>query len=234
MNVLAFDTSTNQGGVAILNDRGVLAKRVWTREKSHSEMLTAEIEACLHAARLELHDITRLAVGQGPGSFTGIRIAINAARTLAYARSLPIFAFDTTEILAGSISLPSPLPVLTMVNAHKNLIYVSRFTSEAGRWSRTLGPDALTSDEVNRIVQVPHLCLGDAYIEFESTFPAGLKSQLVRDTSFSDFPCPEVLGRMALASAAKPLVWNELQALYIRASEAEEKLQETLKNRPDH
>lgn len=232
MVVLALDTSTNQGGVAILRDRDILARRIWTREKSHSEMLTATLQACLEAAGLQLHDIDRLAVGKGPGSFTGIRIAVNAGRTLGYANAFPIFAFDTMEILAAAVHPNEGSRLLAMVNAHKNLLYVSQFSVQQGQWVRTRGPEALTLAQIEQIVNESHICVGDGYDEFESLFSTKLKSKLRRDSRFADFPLPDSLARMALESTARPLVWNELQALYIRSSEAEEKLRETLKNRP--
>lgn len=232
MIVLAFDTSTNQGGVAVLKDRDVLARRVWAREKSHSETLTATIEDTLRDAGIGLSDVERLAVGRGPGSFTGIRVAINAARALAYARALPIHAFDTTEILAASVPVLTS-PLLVAVNAHKNLLYVSRFAPRAGRWSRERGPEALTIGELEESVVIAHVCVGDGYDEFASVLPPGLKARLSRDSRLSDAPDPVALGRLAFESRGAPLVWNELQALYIRSSEAEEQLRERLKNRPD-
>ena len=104
MFTLALDTSTSQGGVAVLEGERVLSRIVWSREKSHSEFLTPNIETCLRDAGLEVRALDRIAVGRGPGSFTGIRVAINAARALAYALSKPVFTFDTMEILAAGVS----------------------------------------------------------------------------------------------------------------------------------
>lgn len=232
MNVLALDTSTNQGGVAVLKNRDLLSRRIWTREKSHSEMLTANIEAALNESGVALKDIDRIAVGKGPGSFTGIRVAINAARTLAYANATPLFSFDTSEILAAGVPV-TKTPLITGGNAHKNLIYLSRFEEQAGHWARISGPDALTLKEIEELVTIPHLFVGDAYSEFVDVFPIELKQRFVRKDGLEDFPQPDVLGRLAATCTHKPLGWNELQALYVRSSEAEEKLRERLKNRPD-
>ena len=98
MKILAFDTSTAQGAVAVLEGERVLIERTWRREKSHSELLTAEIESTLIDAATEMSSVDAFAVGQGPGSFTGIRVAINAARALAYALQKPVYVFKTSEI----------------------------------------------------------------------------------------------------------------------------------------
>lgn len=235
MLTLALDTSTNQGGVAILNGPTVLSSRIWTRTKSHTEMLTPTLETCFREAGIRARDLQRIAVGKGPGSFTGIRIAINCARTLSYALKIPVFAFDSMEILSAGahnlIDSSQSVRLLALLNAYKNLFYLSLYESEYGSWRRTHGPDALSLGEITLLVDSPVVCVGDGYAELNASSPlvqSELLKNLRRDTSLSDFPSPEVLGRMPDTGGGKPLVWNEVQALYIRASEAEEKLRERL------
>jgi tRNA threonylcarbamoyladenosine biosynthesis protein TsaB len=227
MYTLALDTSTSQGGLAVLKGTDVLSRRLWLREKSHSEMLTPTLEACLAEAGIRAAQLARIAVGQGPGSFTGIRIAINAARTLSFSLSLPVHAFDTLRILAAGVPA-SERPVLALVNAHKNLLYTARFVSREGTWMALDVPTARSLEEIEQLIQTPHVCIGDAYVEYESILPSSLKANLLRDAGLSDFPLPEVLGNLALTDPHRPLEWNEVQALYIRASEAEERLRQGL------
>lgn len=227
MITLALDTSTNRGGIAILKDRDVLAARSWQREKSHSELVTSLIAECVEQAGLAFKDIKQIAVGKGPGSFTGIRIAINAARTLAYSLDVPVFAFDTGEILAAAVPVGDK-PLLTIVSAHKNLLYSSLFTPVNGHWEKQVGPEAWTLEQIGARVKTQHLCVGDAFAAFQELLPPTLANLLVRSHKLSDYPSAEVLGQMPLLPRAKPLVWKEVQALYIRASEAEEKYREGL------
>jgi tRNA threonylcarbamoyladenosine biosynthesis protein TsaB len=229
MITLALDTSTNHGGIAVLDGTAVLANRSWLREKSHSELVTSTILDCLSQAKLKIENIERIAVGRGPGSFTGIRIAINAARTLAYSLNVPLFAFDTNEILAAAVPAKQT-SLLTVVNAHKNLLYSALHTFKDGTWVKFEGPNAWTIEELEKQIQSPHLCVGDGFVEFENLFPPGLKSKLLRDKTISDYPSAEALGLLSLGKSARPLVWKELQPLYIRASEAEEKLRENPKS----
>lgn len=210
-----------------MRDGEVLSRNVWVREKSHSEFLTPTIENCIQVAGIAASDLDALAVGRGPGSFTGIRIAINAARSLAYALGKPVFAFDTLEILAAGVP-ESPQPLLVLVNAHKNMLYTSVFHWRAGQWVSDGEPEALTIEKIAQRVQQPHVCIGDGYEEYEPVFPPDLRRNLIRDPAFSDYPLPEVLGRMASQSPPlrSAMDWKELQALYIRASGAEETLEE--------
>lgn len=233
---LALDTSSAQGSVAVLNNDRVLSQKQWLREKSHSEFLTPTIQECLTESGVQAAGLDAIAVGCGPGSFTGIRIAINAARSLAYALNKPVFSFDSSEILVNSVT-HTDLPVITLINAHKNLLYTSAFLfdHEANSWKRTLSLQALSLNEISSYLleqeSRPHVCLGDGYEEYEELFSADLRQNLVRPQELSDFPLASTLGSLTWGAiqshpSAQPLDWKAIQALYVRASGAEEKLGE--------
>ncbi len=114
------------------------------------------------------------------------------------------------------------LPVIGLLNAHKNLIYVAAFNL-AGDY--TIEPEALSIEEIEQRVLSPHLCLGNGYALWKDVFSERLRANLVRDPIFSDEPSAAHLGRIAvLATTGELISWQQLQPLYIRASEPEEKL----------
>jgi tRNA threonylcarbamoyladenosine biosynthesis protein TsaB len=222
MFTLALETSTDAGSVALLKDQSVLSLREWRREKSHSELVTATIQECLTEASISAKQLNRIAVGHGPGSFTGIRIAINAAKTLSYSSGCSIFATNTFRTLAEPARLQK-LPVLGLINAHKNLIYVAAIDLSSGKYS--IEPDALSVEEIEQKVRSPHLCLGNGYDLWKDTFSEDLRATLVRDPIYSDEPSAAHLGRISVTASQDELIsWQQLQPLYIRASEPEEKL----------
>jgi tRNA threonylcarbamoyladenosine biosynthesis protein TsaB len=229
MIILALDTSTLQGGVAVLRDGALLHSQTWSRVGSHGEHLTPAIEECLQRSGVSPSEVTAVGVGHGPGSFTGIRIAINAARALAFANSARTFAFDTTEILVGGVSRKD-LPVLALVNAQKNQVFASvfRFETLKNRWERSTPLDSFHLDDLVSLVKDPHLCIGDGYGEYASLLAPELHSRLLRDTDESDLPSPIVLAKMCwdARNQSPTYGWKDLQALYIRASGAEEKQRE--------
>jgi tRNA threonylcarbamoyladenosine biosynthesis protein TsaB len=231
MYTLALDTSTSLGGVAVLKQDLIITSLTWEREGSHGEHLTPAIEKCLETANIEAKDLTAIALGRGPGSFTGVRIAVNAARALSFVTQSPVYCFDTTEILAEGCQ-QIDLPLLVLVNAHKNLLYSSVFHHDAEKncWVRTIDLEARSILEITSLVNTPHLCVGDGYTEYERSFPTGLKSLLIRHPSVSDDPQPDTLGLLSWKhrSTSRASVWKEVQALYVRASGAEEKLRESL------
>lgn len=245
MRLLAFDTSTAQGSVAVLEGECVLAERSWRRAQSHSEYLTAEIEEVLKDAQLTPSALDAFAVGQGPGSFTGIRVAINAARALGYALQKPIYARDTSAILVEPIVREEP--ALVLINAQKNSFFVSRFEPLARHlphasapsdhapngWRRTHPLEFKTLDEVQAILLGgAHLCVGDGCELADLDLRPEAKLHFMRDPSISDFPLAASLGRLTFSQRDRhpPLDWNAVQPLYIRASGAEEKLTRAQKN----
>lgn len=226
MLTLAFDTSSSKGGVAVLDDSRVLSRIVWEREGSHGELLTPAIEQALKDAQIKPDALDLIAIGHGPGSFTGVRIAVNAARALGYANTTPIMAFDTAEILAAGVN-HHDLPVLALINAQKNLLFASAFSWRDGGWQRQSPLETLELETLIASLKEAHLCVGDGYLEFAELIPAEAKTLFARREGLSDFPLPEVIGMLAAQSNGKrpALRWQELQALYIRASGAEETLE---------
>src|SRR3989338_5738817 len=98
MNVLAIETSTEQLGVALVDEARVLASYELLAEHPHAIELPAAVTRVLEAAGTPLHDIEALAVDIGPGSFTGLRIGIAFVKALAFCRSPP------------TVSVPSLMP----------------------------------------------------------------------------------------------------------------------------
>lgn len=99
MKILAFDTATDIGTVAVLNNETVLAERSIHAPMSLLTWLVPAIQETLKEAGLSFKDINAIAVGIGPGSFTGIRLGLSTAKTLAQAGSIPLYGIPTTEAL---------------------------------------------------------------------------------------------------------------------------------------
>ena len=86
--VLAIDTSHSNNSLAIINSNGVLSEINMIKEEKPSEKIIELIEKSLRKANLDLHDLDCIAVGVGPGNFTGIRIGISVAKGIALALNI--------------------------------------------------------------------------------------------------------------------------------------------------
>jgi tRNA threonylcarbamoyladenosine biosynthesis protein TsaB len=223
MRILALETSTQLGGAAIIENGRILAERSSTEQRSHSEHLHPLIDDCLNEARLHLSDIDVFAVGQGPGSFTGIRVAANIGKSYAYAFSKPLVSIDSLSLLAAPC-LGRPMNVLSIINAHKNMVYLGLFDVSEKEPKYLLGPTAVPVRELKNYINKDCLVVGDGWNAFEAYFPDELKKLMHRDSSLADSPRASVLGLLAEARTknGQTLDWKSFIPLYIRASEAEE------------
>lgn len=98
--LLAFDTATPLVTVALHDGETVVAERLSERPMKHGEQLAPLVEAVLADARAVRQDITAVAVGAGPGPFTGLRVGLVTARTLGYVLEVPVYAICTLDVLA--------------------------------------------------------------------------------------------------------------------------------------
>ena len=98
---LALDTATRHPTLALFDGAGALGGvRQWTSQHRHGEELLQKLDELLAEANAQPSDLDALVVGLGPGSFTGLRIGLATAKTIAYSRNAPIVGVSTTEALA--------------------------------------------------------------------------------------------------------------------------------------
>ena len=114
MLILAFDTATNRATSALLRDGEVLGERTSTASR-----VLADADELLREAGLQEADLTHLVVGAGPGSFTGIRIGLAAARGLSFSLGIPVAGVSTLDALAAGA--PGAVPV---IDARRREIFV--------------------------------------------------------------------------------------------------------------
>lgn len=223
MITLAMETSTQLGGVAVIKDGQVLATESSLRQKSHSEVLNRFVQNCLENSGLSLQDIDVFAVGQGPGSFTGIRVAANAGKGFSYIYNKPLVTLDSLVLLAAAVK--TKMPVLSIINAYKNMVYLGLFDIQKGPEPVYLqGPTAVPVQKLSSLITQDVLVVGDGYETYQEYFPEELKKKMHRDPQFADHPLAETLGLLAenRAKNNQTIEWNSFVPLYIRASEAEE------------
>ncbi|WP_125770369.1 tRNA (adenosine(37)-N6)-threonylcarbamoyltransferase complex dimerization subunit type 1 TsaB [Companilactobacillus furfuricola] len=102
MKILAFDTSNKPLTVAVVEDGKCLARMDSSEEKTHSVSLLPDIQESLEKSGLNVSDIDRIAVAAGPGSYTGVRIAVTVAKTLAFTLAKPLVGISSLRLLAAN------------------------------------------------------------------------------------------------------------------------------------
>jgi tRNA threonylcarbamoyl adenosine modification protein YeaZ len=103
--ILVLDTATRTPVVAIAQaDGSLVGQRRWQSHHRHGEELLQQLDDLLAEAKVSRHELTAVVVGTGPGSFTGLRIGLATAKTIAYSLDLPIVGVSSTEALAAAVA----------------------------------------------------------------------------------------------------------------------------------
>jgi tRNA threonylcarbamoyladenosine biosynthesis protein TsaB len=127
VKLLAIETATTAGAVALVVDGTVVGQRVATSDRRHAETLVPSARAVLDDASLGLDDLDAIVVDIGPGLFTGLRVGVASARSLAFALELPIVGLTSLEILANDPLLDDEPGCLSVVDARRGELFVQRF-----------------------------------------------------------------------------------------------------------
>lgn len=128
--ILNIETSTKNCSVSIAKDgETIICNEIAEEGYSHAERLHVFIETSLQQAGIAFRDLAAVAVSQGPGSYTGLRIGVSAAKGLCYALGIPLIAVDTLKILAAQANVTSGL-IVPMLDARRMEVYSAIFTPE--------------------------------------------------------------------------------------------------------
>jgi tRNA threonylcarbamoyladenosine biosynthesis protein TsaB len=204
MIVLAIDTAGVDCAAAVYNSATdtVLARVSETIGRGHAERLMAMIEEAVSTAGLSLDDVGKIGVTVGPGSFTGIRVGVAAARGLALALGVECVGVCTLEVLARTAPQTSDT-VLAAINAHREEVYVQTF-----RHGLALDEPALVTleDFLSRAAQVGTRAVGSA-----SALIADPEAQTEPD----HYPI-EIVARISAATKAQ----GKAKPLYLRGPDA--------------
>lgn len=112
--LLAIDTATNVPGIALFAAQGILGELTWHTREHHTRSLMPEIVHLLELLNADLRQLQAVAVATGPGSFTGLRIGLSAAKGLAYSLNAALLGVPTLDIAASACAL-QPLPVCAVL-----------------------------------------------------------------------------------------------------------------------
>jgi len=133
--LLAFDTATPQVTVALHDGTEMVAEAVSERTMKHGEQLAPLIAQVLAEAGIERHDLTAVAVGAGPGPFTGLRVGLVTARTLGYVLDLPVYAACSLDVLAIEAVATGLVtaPFLVATDARRKEVYLASYDEDGSR-----------------------------------------------------------------------------------------------------
>jgi tRNA threonylcarbamoyladenosine biosynthesis protein TsaB len=190
MLILAFDTATDVATSALVDDGEVLGER-----RSRAVTLLEDVDALLRQAGTQTRDLDALAVGIGPGSFTGVRIGLSTARGLALALGIPVAGVSTLDALEAGA--PGALPV---IDARRREVFVP---------GRVFAPGEI---EIRR----GQLCVGSGAVRYRDALEAK-GADIPPDTDDRHIPH----ARFHAALARDFVAAEEVEPLYLRVPDAD-------------
>ena len=217
MRVLAIDTALEACSAAVLDTEqgGILASESIPMVRGHAEALMPLVARVMSEARLEFLELDRIAVTVGPGSFTGLRVGVSAARGIAVAAGKPAVGLTTLAAYAAPYIAADPVtPLLTAIDARNNQVYMQLF----GNGGRTLIEPKIAGlrDAVRAAVTGPARVVGSAATLLVNAWPAGERRPTIVDTARA--PVIDWVAHLG-AAAAQALALPK--PLYLRAPDAQ-------------
>ena len=215
--VLGFDTSTAATAAAVvMPDGGAVEARddpVPGQRPAHADRLLTLIERVLDQAKIGWEDVERLAVGVGPGGFTGLRIGVATARALAQARDLTLVAVGSLDALAAGVSPAEAGEVAAVIDARRGQVYAATWRGA----TCTLEPTALDPEALAKRVGPGTLTVGDGAVRFREVLE-GAGAAVPAD----DSPSHRILGANVcrLGAAGEPTDRDALVPDYRREPDA--------------
>ncbi|MBA3283377.1 MAG: tRNA (adenosine(37)-N6)-threonylcarbamoyltransferase complex dimerization subunit type 1 TsaB [Acidimicrobiia bacterium] len=223
MLILGLESATAQVGCAIGGHEGVLASSHSARGKRHAENLTPAIEFVCRQARVQLSDISCVAVDNGPGLFTGLRVGVASGKAIAQALRVPMIAVSSLDLLAFPLRF-SDRRIAAVIDGRRGEVFWAFYRQVPGGVQRLTKPALSSPDDLAaELLAQPEetLLAGDGAIRY-----AAQLSDLVEvEIAGGDHAYPSARSLVHLAHAkALREDWirpHEVELLYLRKPDAE-------------
>lgn len=222
MLILGVTTATQQVGCAIGGHEGVLASAHSARGKRHAETLVPSIDFVRRQARIELSEISVVAVDIGPGLFTGLRVGIATAKAMAHALRVPMIGISSLDLLAWPVR-HTTREIVAVVDARRGEVFHARYRPTPGGVQRVAGPSVSGPQELRAELQASdteYLLVGDGALRYADDWDM-VRAEIAEQ--YLAHPNAASLVQLAHARAIREdfvQPW-ELEPMYMRPPDAE-------------
>ena len=160
MYILNIETATKNCSVSLAKSgQTIVCKEIAELGYSHAEKLHLFIEEVLNESNLAFSDLSAIAVSKGPGSYTGLRIGVSAAKGLCFGLDVPLISIDTLAILSSQLQIENGL-IIPMIDARRMEVYSAIFNSNQGK-IRKVKAEILTEESFDSFEDEIHF-VGDS------------------------------------------------------------------------
>lgn len=162
--ILAINTSTRQFSLALLQEDGtVLGEYLISKGEGHFGQLMPLLDFMFTASRSDIHDVAALVVAAGPGSFTGLRVGLSAAKGLCHALEIPIIGVSSLEALASQLPY-TDIPIAPILDSRKGELFVAQFIWNNDRnLVRNMKDTSLNLEAFSPLFKEPTIFIGNDF-----------------------------------------------------------------------
>ncbi|WP_224925795.1 tRNA (adenosine(37)-N6)-threonylcarbamoyltransferase complex dimerization subunit type 1 TsaB [Bacillus pumilus] len=223
MTILAIDTSNHTLGIALVKDSTVIGESITYLKKNHSVRAMPTVEALMKECGVAPSELSKIVVAKGPGSYTGVRIGVTIAKTLAWTLSIPISAVSSLETLAANGQYFDGW-ISPLFDARRGQVYTGLYMFEEGKIQEIKqDQNILLTDWLHELKKTgkPVIFLGqDVHLHEESIRSILGETAVIAEGAFHN-PRPSMLAFLGTDRPAEDV--HQLVPNYIRMAEAEVK-----------
>ncbi len=226
MKVLGIETSGLVGNLAVCDSGRVVARKSYGKNFSHGKEIISSLESLFKEVNLEPADIDLIAVSTGPGSYTGLRVGVTCAKTLAYGLGKPVIDVPTLDVLVENVKDNSAKTICPVLDAKRKSVYACIYDSSGNENKKSTDFLIISPDDLIEILPESTLIFGDGIAPYREIFTQK-NLTIVEDEKLCIADAADV-ARLGLERYEQGIRCeiNALAPLYLRKSEAEEQLKE--------
>ena len=228
MLLLAFETSAKAGSVALMRDGVLLGENYQNTGLTHSQTLLCMAQSLLEQAGVTPQQVEAVAVAAGPGSFTGVRIGVAAAKGYAWGKQIPCYSTSTLEAMALNLGVYEGI-VCAAMDARRNQVYNALFEAREGKLTRITQDRAISVEELAQDLEKlegPKYLVGDGSRLCHQNIPGLI---LPPEHRMHQRAAGVALAAMEMIARGESGDANAMTPNYLRLSQAERERAERMK-----
>ncbi len=219
LNILAISTTSTMGSIAIFKENKIAFINHSDVKVTHSERLLPQIDFGLQNCNLQISEVDAVAIANGPGSFTGIRIGLATAKGICVANKIPLIPFNTLELLAHNLT-GTKRSILSIIDAKMGEIYAALYSNEH---KEIIVPQNAKPAEFLHKIEEPVIIIGDGVEKyFTEIMDSGIDFQVA--FQHQNIPLASTMISIILKNAVPEYdseIISNLEPYYLRKSQAE-------------
>lgn len=229
MKILSLESSAKAASVALCEDGKLISQYFQNSGLTHSKTLLKMTEDMLSNLELKISDVDVVAVAKGPGSFTGIRIGVAAAKGLAWAAEKPVCGVSTLEAMASQVYYENAV-ICPVMDARRNQVYNAKFEIVDGKLTRLCEDRAISLEELLNEIETSgktHIFVGDGAL---MCYNISLEKKLNTVLAPENIRMQSAYGVAKAAESGELMPSDDLTPNYLRLSQAERERLERERN----